>query len=218
MKELPLFPLNTVLFPGMTIPLHIFEPRYKLMIGECIKNKSPFGVVLIREGAEAGGAAVPYEVGTSAYVTQVEWLKDERMNIEGLGYQRFKIHELRHDKPYLIGLIEDYPLEGADRPEAAVLAAGVSTAIRAYLQTLMKAADVQLSLDEIPKEGPGLAFFVGALLPLSLVERQSILAASSLLEMFEQEKALIKRETALLSQMASQERHRRSTSSPFSSN
>jgi Lon protease-like protein len=218
MKELPLFPLNTVLFPGMTIPLHIFEPRYKLMIGECIKNKSPFGVVLIREGVEAGGSAVPYEVGTSAYVTQVEWLKDERMNIEGLGYQRFKIHELRFDKPYLVGIIEDYPLQGTDAPEAITLAVEVATAIRAYLQVLMKAADVRLSLDEIPNEGPGLAFFVGTLLPLSLAERQSILAAESLSEMFEQEKALIRRETALLTQMAAQERQRRGTSSPFSSN
>ncbi len=218
MKEMPLFPLNTVLFPGMTIPLHIFEPRYKLMIGECIKNKLPFGVVLIREGVEAGGSAVPYEVGTSAYVTQVEWLKDERMNIEGLGYQRFKIRELRFDRPYLVGLVEDYPLQGTDKPEAVALAAEVSATMRAYLQSLMKAADVQLSLDEIPNEGPSLAFFVGTLLPLSLAEKQSILAAESLLEMFEQEKVLIKRETALLGQIAAQERRRRSTSSPFSNN
>jgi Lon protease-like protein len=218
MKELPLFPLNTVLFPGMTIPLHIFEPRYKLMIGDCIKNKSPFGVVLIREGVEAGGPAVPYEVGTSAYVTQVEWLKDERMNIEGLGYQRFKIRELRFDRPYLVGLVEDYPLQGTDRPEAVALAAEVSATMRAYLQSLMEAADVHLSLDEIPNEGPGLAFFVGTLLPLSLAEKQSILAAESLLKMFEQEKVLIKRETALLGQIAAQERRRRNTSSPFSNN
>ena len=218
MKELPLFPLNTVLFPGMVIPLHIFEPRYKLMIGECIKNKSPFGVVLIREGVEAGGSAVPYEVGTSAYVTQVEWLKDERMNIEGLGYQRFKIRELRFDRPYLVGLVEDYPLQGTDKPEAVALAAEVSATIRAYLQSLMKATDVHLSLDEIPNKGPGLAFFVGTLLPLSLAEKQSILAAESLLEMFKQEKVLIKRETALLGQIAAQERRRRSTSSPFSNN
>ena len=58
-QELRLFPLSLVLFPGMTLPLRIFEERYKLMIGECIDNQLPFGVVLIKEGQEVGGTAVP---------------------------------------------------------------------------------------------------------------------------------------------------------------
>ena len=57
-RELPLFPLPTVLFPGMALPLHVFEERYKLMIGECIRDSRPFGVVLIKSGPEVGGDAV----------------------------------------------------------------------------------------------------------------------------------------------------------------
>jgi Lon protease-like protein len=86
LHEIPLFPLNTVLFPGMPLPLHIFEDRYKGMINQSIQEATPFGVVLIREGAEVGDTAIPYDVGTSAFVTQVERLPDGRMNINTVGY------------------------------------------------------------------------------------------------------------------------------------
>src|SRR5512147_2655499 len=92
MYELPLFPLNTVLFPGMPISLHIFEPRYKLMIEQCIQIAQPFGVVLIREGVEAlGPSAEPHQIGCSAQITQVERLEDGRMNIVAVGVERFQI-------------------------------------------------------------------------------------------------------------------------------
>src|SRR5690349_3058369 len=116
LRELPLFPLNTVLFPGMNQPLHIFEPRYRLMITECVEHNRPFGSVLIKKGAEVGATAVPYEVGTSAYVTQIEKSLDGRMNIQTVGYQRFKIHALQRHRPYMVGLIEDNPLAGEDDP------------------------------------------------------------------------------------------------------
>jgi Lon protease-like protein len=67
---LRLFPLQTVLFPGMRMPLHIFEERYKLMIRECIEQDAPFGVLLIRDGAEVGAGAVPHNVGTTARISQ----------------------------------------------------------------------------------------------------------------------------------------------------
>ena len=64
--EMPLFPLNVVLFPGMVLPLHVFEPRYREMINHCIEEEKPFGVVLIDEGQEVGGPAAPRLVGTAA--------------------------------------------------------------------------------------------------------------------------------------------------------
>src|SRR5687767_6893854 len=114
LREMPLFPLNTVLFPGMVLPLHIFEPRYKIMIAECVKENKPFGVILIKEGAEVGGSATTYTFGTSAYVTQVEKLQDERMNIQTVGYQRFKLHDLKEGRPYQVGLVEDVPIPGEE--------------------------------------------------------------------------------------------------------
>ncbi len=118
MYELPLFPLNTVLFPGMPISLHIFEPRYKLMVEECLQSSQPFGVVLIRDGVEAlGPLAEPHMVGCTAQITQIERLEDGRLNIIAIGVDRFHIRSLSHDKPYLVGVVETFPLDHGD-PES----------------------------------------------------------------------------------------------------
>ncbi len=73
--ELPLFPLNSVLFPGTTLPLHIFEERYKLMIGRCLESDSPFGVLLIRSGNELGQVAVLFVIGNTDLIVGVQHLK-----------------------------------------------------------------------------------------------------------------------------------------------
>ncbi len=105
-QEMPLFPLGTVLFPGMTLPLHIFEERYRLMMRRCLEGERCFGVVLIRSGREVGEAAVPYDVGTLARITDVVSQPDGRMNIATIGEKRFRILELNHDLPYLVGTVE----------------------------------------------------------------------------------------------------------------
>ena len=104
--ELPLFPLNLVLFPGMPLPLHIFEERYKKMIGDCLDSRSPFGVVLIREGQEVGGGAIPFRMGTSARILQVERMEDGRMNLITQGERRFQVVEMTQQMPHLVGQVE----------------------------------------------------------------------------------------------------------------
>ena len=101
--DLRLFPLNSVLFPGMRMPLHIFEERYRIMIRECIEEDAPFGVVLIKAGAEVGSGAVPHDIGTTARVQQVEYLDDGRMNIFTTGHERFRIVAINTTQPYLRG-------------------------------------------------------------------------------------------------------------------
>ena len=92
MNALPLFPLNTVLFPGMPLGLYIFEERYKLMMAQCLQEEQPFGVVLIAQGKEAmGPAAEPHPVGCTAVITEVQKLNDGRMNIVAVGQERFHI-------------------------------------------------------------------------------------------------------------------------------
>ena len=81
LRQLSLFPLNVVLFPGMPMPLHIFEERYKAMIGECVNREEPFGIILIKEGQEVGGPADPVKIGTTARIAQVERLDEYRVNI-----------------------------------------------------------------------------------------------------------------------------------------
>ena len=108
--ELPLFPLRTVLFPGQTLPLHIFEPRYRQMVADCMASDRTFGVALIREGAEVGGPAVPYEVGTTAVIQGVDRLDDGRLNIVTIGHERFRLQEVDSSaKPYLVGRVAAYP-------------------------------------------------------------------------------------------------------------
>ncbi len=89
--RIPLFPLNTVLFPGGPLPLRIFESRYLDMISRCMKDELPFGVLLIDEGPEAGGPATTHEVGTLAQVTDWYQGSDGLLGITASGTDRFKL-------------------------------------------------------------------------------------------------------------------------------
>ena len=104
--ELPLFPLNLVLFPGMPLPLHIFEERYKAMIGDCLRNNSPFGVSLIRSGQEVGAPAEPNRTGTTARVLRSELLEQGRMNIITKGERRYEIIEITQEEPHVAALVK----------------------------------------------------------------------------------------------------------------
>jgi Lon protease-like protein len=208
LKELPLFPLHTVLFPGMVLPLHIFEPRYRQMIGECIKDGKPFGVVLIQEGVEVGGPAVPHGVGTSAYITQVEQLADGRMNIFSIGYQRFRVHELRESRPYLVGLVEDYPFAGEKHPTVQEAVAALIPLLRSYIKKLEDATESKTEVDEIPEDGLALALLTAILLPLPTEEKQELLESSDLTTMLQAERNLLRRESMLLNQMLVQDERR----------
>lgn len=89
--SVPLFPLNTVLFPGGPLPLRIFEPRYLDMVARCVKNDSCFGVCLIEDGKEARDAAVPHSIGTLARIIDWDKLPDGMLGIVALGSDRFHI-------------------------------------------------------------------------------------------------------------------------------
>ena len=101
--QLPLFPLNLVLFPGMSLPLHIFEERYKTMISDCIDRDAPFGVLLIKEGLEAGGPAEPFRIGTTARITQNTQLEGGRLNILTIGERRFELVDIVSSTPFMVG-------------------------------------------------------------------------------------------------------------------
>ena len=103
---LPLFPLDLVLFPGATLPLHIFEPRYKEMIGECLASHSLFGVVRAREKGVA-------EIGCSADIAQlVTTYDDGRMDIVAEGRRRFQVLELDEERSFLRARVEWFDDEG----------------------------------------------------------------------------------------------------------
>ena len=105
-SDFPLFPLNTVLFPQARLPLQIFEPRYREMIDRCLKEDLAFGVLLIKEGAEVGGPATPYQIGTVARIVDSARSPDGKMNIVVAGIMRFKLLEQFNDHSYMTGRIE----------------------------------------------------------------------------------------------------------------
>ena len=90
-SELPLFPLNTVLFPGSRLPLKVFEARYMDMVRNCMRESSAFGVCLIAEGNEVGAPAVPHDVGTSAHIVEWDMAQLGVLHVAARGEQRFRI-------------------------------------------------------------------------------------------------------------------------------
>jgi Lon protease-like protein len=118
MIELPLFPLNTVLFPGGPLPLRIFEPRYLAMISRCLRRSEGFGVVLIKQGSEVGAAEM-FEIGTIAEI--VDWYQgtDGLLGVTARGTERFRLGEIsRQSDGLYVGQLESLAAEpGSAVPE-----------------------------------------------------------------------------------------------------
>ena len=197
-SELPLFPLNTVLFPGMVLPLHIFEERYKLMIGRCLEEGRSFGVVLIREGKEAHGQAIPYEVGTTAEIAGVSRLEDGRMNIATVGSQRFRLRGIQSDLPYLVGNAEPWPLAEEDTREARRIASQVWPLLQEYLGLLAQAQGDEIAIEEVPTQPRALALLAAIALQLPMAQKQYLLDQPTVTEMLAAQHSLLRREQALL--------------------
>lgn len=217
-QEIPLFPLHTVLYPGMPLPLHIFEERYRSMIGTCIQESSLFGVVLIQDGDEVGQPAIPHEIGTSAIIVDSEYLPDGRINISTVGYERFRIREVRQQGSLLIGVVEDFPLGNVDAPEVSSLAESLSERLRVYLDLLSDAFDIPGELQDLPEDPVELAYLAAIVLNLSPDEKQRLLATPDVDSLLKNELRLLGREADLLRYAVRQERHLQEQDFPFSMN
>ncbi len=200
-SKLPLFPLNTVLFPGMVLPLHIFEERYKLMINRCLEDERPFGVVLIREGAEVGGHAVPYDVGTASVIAGVTRYDDGRMNIVGLGNERFRLHKLYYDQPYLVADAEPWPLLVGNEALAQRQVEPMRALVRQYFTLLALAEGHKIDVEEVPDEPRALALLIAVVLQLPMSHKQELLSQPSVAAMLLAERAILRREQLLLNQI-----------------
>lgn len=196
--DLPLFPLNTVLFPGMVLPLHIFEERYKLMIERCIEESRPFGVVLIREGHEVGESAVPYNVGTTSVIAGVSRLDDGDMNIVTVGSERFRLTSIRRDLPYMVGDAEPWPILGASTDESEELVAPVRALFRHYLSQLQQAQGRDIQIEEVPTEPLALAILVAISLQLPMPDKQELLHQPTVVRMLSREMFILRREQLIL--------------------
>ena len=179
MERLPLFPLRTVLFPGMPFPLRVFEERYKLMIGRCLEERAPFGVVLIRSGEEVGGAAEPHEFGTTARIARVQRLEEGRLNLIALGERRFRIALLDDSEPYLVGDVSYPESEDGDTPEAEEEAHQVSALFGEQFRLRMAVTGQWMRQLDLPADPETLADFVAYQLDAQPATKQELLETLS---------------------------------------
>jgi Lon protease-like protein len=203
-QKLPIFPLNSVLFPGAPIQLHIFEERYRLMIGRCLEQGSPFGVALIRSGSEVspddpwvrrqlelanddldlgalkrelGGETVPHPVGTTAHISVGESvrLSDGRYYLVASGQRRFRIQYFVQRQPYLIASVVYLPEES---PVVVAEPAEQLRQLYARYWAAINAATGQEAPDEIlPEHVVELTYWMANRLQVSTAQKQRWLEA-----------------------------------------
>ncbi len=206
-EKLPLFPLGTVLFPGLVLPLHIFEERYRRLVRDLLDESGPqqFGVVAIRKGRETGidGVSSLHQVGCTATLRQVDSREDGRFDLVTVGTQRFRLLGLDHSLPYLQGEVELLGEDAGDQVAARRAAQAVQQAFHAYLDAVDAQAAAKVQLAGLPDEPVALSYLVAATMIVDLSDKQDLLAAPDALHRLTAERALLVRETAMLQMLTS---------------
>jgi hypothetical protein len=201
---LPLFPLGLVLYPGVMLPLHIFEDRYRRLVQELLElpdGERRFGVVAIKAGREVGtdGITALHDVGCSAELRYAEAYQDGRYDIIATGMTRFRLLEVDGSEPMRarVELLPDPVSE-----QAQPLANRVRRMFITYRQALMDAQGVQPDTDEaapdLPNDPTELAFLVAAAMILDLSDKQQLLASASIDDMLRMELTLLRRESSMV--------------------
>lgn len=174
-RRLRLFPLNAVLFPGAVLNLHVFEPRYKQLINECLESGEGFGVALIAEGAEAGDPNVmPHDIGSVAEIVDVQPLPFGRYFISTIGRERFRIEQIVSREPYLVVEAETVEEDDAEDEEADDLLFAVRDLFEQYLNIIVEFSGQETSV-ELPADAQGTSFLVGDSLQVAEAVKQRLL-------------------------------------------
>lgn len=184
MTVLPMFPLGSVLLPGESLPLHIFEPRYQELLRDCLATTDPsFGVVLIARGHEAGGGDIRHDVATRAHIVAHRDIGDGRFLVECVGGERIRVDAWLEDDPYPRADVRpwpDHPEDSVTEPEFSEL----EDQITALYQLIGKLAEAEGSIPPDPPEfsdlpaGSGERLFtLAAQVPMGQSDRQDVLEA-----------------------------------------
>jgi hypothetical protein len=218
----PLFPLRTVLVPGLVLPLHIFEPRYRLMIRTLVdrpEDERGFGIVAIRPGAdpESGGRAALYEMGTMARITEVDALPDGRFDLVTVGARRFTIESLDRSLPYARADVRLHSEPLGDPAHAADLG---RTAVRLLAEYRALIADwgvIDLApLQHLPEDPVVLSYLVAAAVVTDLPERQRLLGIGDAEHRLDAACEVLRREIAVMSTLPSMPAVDLATARPWS--
>ncbi len=207
-RSLPLFPLNMVLFPNATLPLQIFEERYKLMMKHCLEGDSKFGVVLIKAGAEVGGPATPHSTGTVAHISEVNRVEDGRMFISVTGQQRFRIKSVTQSRPYMAAEVE-LLVDDDDPGESPTQTEAVRQAAVEHVRLALGLRGGWVREPHIPSDPAALSYFIGGMLQIGLPEKQTLLEEPATAKRLELELEMLRREADAIKRRVTLELRRR---------
>ncbi|MBA2464992.1 MAG: LON peptidase substrate-binding domain-containing protein [Nocardioidaceae bacterium] len=187
-EQLPIFPLNAVVFPGVTVPLHVFEDRYRALVHHLLtmsdKSQRLFGIVAIREGYEVGrhGVASVHRVGCVVQMTSVDPYPDGRFDIEVVGRHRLRLEDLDTSGPYLVGEVETLPGHPRSSPRADAEALRATETFETYRRRLSELRGGDVLDGVMPRDPEYLSYTLAATCLLTLSERQELLELSSPLD------------------------------------
>lgn len=206
LDTIPLFPLgSTVLFPGVLLPLHIFEPRYRSLVRDLLDLPEGadrrFGVVAIREGWEVGAGNVKalHSVGCTARVRRIHPHPDGRYDVIGVGAERFELLDIDDSsQPYLTGKVRWLDAEPEPGAEAALIARRVGGLFSTYAGEVARLQGSEIEAPELPDDPTVLSYLVASAAMLSLADRQDLLAESSTVTRLRLQAALLRRESVIV--------------------
>jgi uncharacterized protein len=180
-----MFPLSTVLFPHALIPLHVFEPRYRALMADCLAGDSRFGIVLIARGSEVGGGDRRTDVGTRVTITGARELDDGRWFLLARGESRIRVAEWLADDPYPLALVEEWSEPPTEVP--ATLLQRAEQSLRRTRGLLSESGDTSaLSADLVLSDDPATASWqLCAEAPVGAMDAQDLLAAPGAVERLE---------------------------------
>ncbi len=174
-----MFPLGTVLVPSAGLPLHVFEPRYRALVRDCLAGDRELGVVLIERGSEVGGGDVRSEVGTVARIVDAVELPDGRWSIAAVGVRRLRVQRWLPDDPYPCAEVEDWP-DPPPGPGYAEALTAVVGQLRRCLALAAEAGDRTAPVTIELSDDPVLAGHQAATVaPLGPLDQQRLLAATT---------------------------------------
>ncbi len=200
--RLPLFPLGSVLYPGLVQPLHIFEDRYRQLVADLLAGPEPrqFGVIAIRQGRETGvdGVFSLYDTGCTAVLRRVEKYPDGRFGLVTVGTDRFRLLRLADPAPYLRGEVELLPDGPGDAAGAAAAVPSLQQQFRSYLALLTERGRAQFTVPDLPDEPVLLSYLVAAAIVADLPAKQRLLEEPDALHRLAAEHSLLAAEMRMI--------------------
>jgi Lon protease-like protein len=197
--SLPIFPVNTVLFPGSPLPLHVFEERYLQMLRDRLANDPIFGISLIAAGREVGDQPEFHQVGTTARLVSINAHEDGHVDIVVVGERRIRMSRGDWRRGYAVADVDDLPDRRVDRGQAVRLMGHARAILDTYLETLATLLHTSFRSPVVDLEPETGTFEIASLLPLHTWEQQEILEDVDPVSRIERVCEVLQRELSLVS-------------------